>query len=245
MIIDFHVHFGKGENAEDPVQSNIDAKTILEYASEANVTCSVLNPVNYSKYTKANEEVSQAVKEFSDKLIGLARVNPRNEDARSDLKKALEHLGLKGLRLRPGHDGFNLNEANVLDLLQECRNYNVPVVIDAVKDANQIIKLVEGNPTTNIVLMHLGDFGNWKWQNTLRYVEMAVNHENFYMGTCFFIIQKLFEEGAKKASHKILYGSDSPNLHPAVEIEKIKVLNLPATVEKQILGENAKKILKI
>lgn len=245
MIIDFHVHFGKGENAEDPVQSNIDAKTILEYASEANVDCCVLNPVNYHEYSRANEEVSQTVKKFGNKLIGLARVNPRNENTRSELKKALKDLGLKGLRLRSGHDGFSLNDGNVSDLIQDCGNYNVPVVIDAVNDANQIIKLVEDNPTTDIVLMHLGDFANWDWQNTLRYVEMAVNHENFYVGTCFFIIQKLFEEGAKKASHKILFGSDSPNLHPAVEIEKIKVLNLPATVEKQILGENAKKLLKI
>jgi len=244
MIIDFHVNFGKGESMEDPL-SNIDAKTILKYASEANVTYSVLNPVKYNDYSKANEEVSQAVKEFGNKLIGLARVNPRDENARSDLKKALENLGLKGLRLRPGHDGFSLNDANVLDLIQNCENYNVPLIIDAVKDVNQIIKLVKDNPTTTIVLMHLGDFGNFDSKNVKSYVEMVVTHENFYLGTCFFVIQGLFEEAAKKAPHKILFGSDSPNLHPAVEIEKIRVLNLPATLENQILGANARKLLKI
>jgi hypothetical protein len=49
----------------------------------------------------------------------------------------------------------------------------------------------------------------------------------------------LLEQAVQRAgAKKILFGTDGPWLHPAVELAKVKALNLSPANERLILGEN-------
>ena len=63
------------------------------------------------------------------------------------------------------------------------------------------------------------------------------------MGSDIFENLKLAVERA--GAEKLLFGSDAPVYHPAVERRKIELLELSRSDEARILGENACKILKL
>ena len=48
-----------------------------------------------------NDELAKYVESHSDKLIGFASINPRRSDAPRELRRCVEDLGLKGLKLYP------------------------------------------------------------------------------------------------------------------------------------------------
>jgi hypothetical protein len=52
------------------------------------------------------------------------------------------------------------------------------------------------------------------------------------------------EQAVKRAgARKILFGTDGPWLHPAVELSKVRALNLTATDERLVLGENLLRLI--
>jgi uncharacterized protein len=72
-----------------------------------------------------------------------------------------------------------------------------------------------------------------------------VHHPNVYGDTSGVRRFDYVVQAVKRAgSHKIIFGSDGPWLHPGVEIEKIHLLGLPPQEEALVLGGNAIRLLK-
>jgi hypothetical protein len=55
----------------------------------------------------------------------------------------------------------------------------------------------------------------------------------------------LVEAVKRGGAHKVLFGSDGPWLHPALELQKIRLLGLPADREESILGKNLLRLIKM
>lgn len=63
-------------------------------------------------------------------------------------------------------------------------------------------------------------------------------------GLCGVRYWECLVQAVKRAGpHKILFGSDGPLLHPAVELYKIKMLGLPAAQQALITGNNIPRLL--
>ncbi len=62
-----------------------------------------------------------------------------------------------------------------------------------------LLKLVKAHPDLTIIIMHMGSFDNWDWKNTKAYVELIQEIPNFYMASCFFIIQSFLQDALNKA----------------------------------------------
>jgi predicted TIM-barrel fold metal-dependent hydrolase len=43
--------------------------------------------------------------------------------------------------------------------------------------------------------------------------------------------------------HKLLFGSDGPQLHPGVELHKVRMLRLPPDAERLVMGGNLLRLL--
>ena len=54
-----------------------------------------------------------------------------------------------------------------------------------------------------------------------------------------YLVQAVKRAGAGK----LVFGSDGPWLHPALELEKIRLLRLPRAAEARVLGGNARKLI--
>jgi uncharacterized protein len=70
-------------------------------------------------------------------------------------------------------------------------------------------------------------------------IDHLVRHPNIYADTSGVRRFDLLEQAVKRAgAKKILFGTDGPWLHPAVELAKIYALNLLVEDEKLVLGGN-------
>jgi predicted TIM-barrel fold metal-dependent hydrolase len=245
MIVDACAQLGSGDLAGDLLESGISAEMVIKNMEFAGVTKSVIYPVTWKDYDKGNREIYDVCNKYKNMFIPLARINPMMPGSIELLEKCIKEYGFKGLRLRPYHDGFSLKASEVFKALDIARRYKVPVEVDAEKSTDAIIDIVEKYNDIPIILMHLGDFDNWVWQNTLVYIDMLQKKPNFYMCSCFEIMHFFLEEGIHKAPEKIVFGSDSPTLPPAMELKRIEMMKLSNDVYEKITGKNLLNIFRL
>jgi len=75
-------------------------------------------------------------------------------------------------------------------------------------------------------------------------VDQLCRFPNVYADTSGVRYWECLVQAVKRAGlHKILFGSDGPLLHPAVELSKIKMLRLPPSQQALITGGNTARLL--
>lgn len=243
MIIDSHAHMGKGYDLTNPIQSNIPPERILKMAREAGVDRTIVFPVDYPEYSGAMKEIRNAVKKYPAELIGYARVSPDNDNAIEVMTTAIEEYGFKGLKLHPGNDKWKVNSPATRKVLNHVRKYNIPVLFDPVVQLEDIFALIDEYDDINFIIAHMGGFYDWKIME--RCITLAEAKKNIYLDTPFAMVHVMLKEAAKRIPDKLLMGTDSPAIHPSVEMEKIRSLGLKKEVEAKILGENIRRLIQL
>jgi len=176
----------------------------------------------------SNEYVSKVVDYDPKRLIGFASVVPNPADfAIKELKYAIQELGLRGLKLHPGMQGFCLRSPHVWRVLRFSGELGVPVIIHTMfgdfstlyfkaypapwlNSAEDYALLPFISPETLIILAHMG--GSFHFEDAL---EIATN-PNVYVDTSYSLITTvmrigldLFAEYVRAlGSEKFIFGSD-------------------------------------
>jgi predicted TIM-barrel fold metal-dependent hydrolase len=95
---------------------------------------------------KANDYMASLVRQWPDRFIGMAAVNPRYRGvaaAVSELVRSIEDLGLSGLKLYPMYDHWAVNDrALAYPIFEAARDLGIPVMIH-----------MSTTPVTDTVLM--------------------------------------------------------------------------------------------
>ena len=245
MIIDFHAHVGKGmEGSTDLLQTNIAPSCVIDCAKEAGIDKTVVFPVTYTahRYDEANEEIAHAVEENPRSLIGFARIAMTN-DAVKLLTRAVEELSLRGLKLHYACDGFSIRTRRLHEVLDAAGELGIPVIFHSIGIVPQLIKLAHRHTQTAIVFGHMG--GLWNCDAIRLCIHAARELPNVYLETSGMLVSWLLDEAAITVPHKVLFGSDSPALHPSVELMKVRCLHLDPERERQILADNAMRLLSL
>jgi len=245
-IIDVCAQLGSGDKKGDILESGITVQKILEHMDYAKVSKSVIYPVTWKNYKgKANLEICEAVEKYPDRFIGFARVNPNSKDAEEILIEALDEYNFKGIRLRGYHDQFTMDSKGIERIFDIAKERKLPIAVDGEKDRSTLVRLVKEYPDLTIIIMHMGSFDNWDWKNTKAYAELIQVAPNFYMASCFFIIQSFLKNALEKTPNKIIFGSDSPTLPPSMELKRIETMELEPDQYDMVAGGNLAKILCI
>jgi predicted TIM-barrel fold metal-dependent hydrolase len=244
MTIDFHAHVGMGTpGSTDPEQINMPPGRTVQGAREAGIHKTVVFPVQYltHEYPGANAEVAAAVAEYPEELIGFARVNPGNPEAPDQVRAAVEHLGLRGLKLHHACDWFELDSPEVRQLLVLCGELGAPVLIHSDREVVfKIIRLAEDVPQTAIVFGHMGmDSASMR-----ECVGAAMRLPNVYLETSQTRDGAVLNEAARQCPDRVLFGTDAViGLEKRREMAKVLRLDCSEEVKAQILGGNAVRLL--
>ncbi len=241
MIIDSHAHVGRGYYMDDPIQSLIPVERVLKMAREAGVDRTIIFPVNYPEYSGAMKEIHEAVRKYPNEVMGYARINPENENAMETLRVAIEEYGFKGLKLHPGNDKWKVDSPHTRRALEKARGYGIPVLFDPVKELPDIFALTREYPDITFIIAHMGGFYNWKTMEDC--IRLAESRKNVNLDTPFAMVEIMLQKAAERIPDKLLFGTDSPAIHPAVEMEKIRSLKISKEVQEKILGGNISRIL--
>jgi hypothetical protein len=126
---------------------------------------------------------------------------------------------------------------------EAAREFNLPVIVDVAGKAHVIDMFATQYPSVRFIIAHLGSFAD-DWRAHERVVEQLVRYPNVLADTSGVRRFDYLVQAIKRAGPgKLVFGSDGPWLHPALELEKIRLLRLPREAEARVLGGNARKLI--
>lgn len=234
LIIDSHCHYGKGDGLTGPWDTSAPLKEFIKWSAEAGISKTVLFAAFNSNYTDANEKVASLVNRHPEKFFGYAFVNASRDKGRifSMIKTAVEAYNFCGIKCHRYDARISREICNT------ARHFALPVLYDVMGEI-QTVELIAGEyPEVNFIIPHLGSFADdWKAQQA--FVDKLVKHKNVYTDTSGVRRFDLLKEACERAgTHKILFGTDGPWLHPAAELAKIYALKCKPGDEQLILAGN-------
>jgi predicted TIM-barrel fold metal-dependent hydrolase len=266
QIIDFHVH-PPLDAEEKGVNPQSIAEELLNLMDKSGISKAVILPI--APYI-SNNYIYRIVEVEPRRLVGFASVVPNPADrAVKELERAVSDLGLRGLKLHPGMQGFCLRSTHVWKVLRRAGELGIPVIIHALwmDESSLYFKspykpwenpledyalLPYIAPETRLIYAHMGGLLHFKE------VFNIATHRNVYLDTSYSIITITREVGLERLAHyikllgaeKVLFGSDTvpgltpEDLGPKKQIELINRFPLGEEEKEKILFKNAQKLLE-
>jgi predicted TIM-barrel fold metal-dependent hydrolase len=234
MIIDCHCHAGRGDGLTGPWDTAAPLGRYLRRCARAGIERSVIFAAFHSDYRAANREVARLVASRPDRLYGFAFVHADRDRGRvrEMVREAVQWHGFVGIKVHR-HDARITRE-----ICEAAREASVPVLYDIVGEASVLELLADQYPDVNFIIPHLGSFAD-DWGAQLAVIDHLVRHANIFADTSGVRRFDLLEQALRRAgSTKVLFGSDGPWLHPALELAKVRLLGLRPHEESQVLGGN-------
>ena len=202
-----------------------------------------------------NDNVADFVKKYPEKFIGFACIDVPAHDAMDQLEYAITSLDLKGVKLVPPAQKFDISDnkydplwkkmidlniplwthtAHLVSIIGAITKYGHPMLVDVLASKHQDLTIIMG---------HMGI--PWFWDAW----GVVVRHPNIYIDISAY--PELypwfpFEAFSKfNAEDKVLFASDHPLKHWNEVIPAFKEVPISDGFRRKILGENAKKLLEL
>jgi predicted TIM-barrel fold metal-dependent hydrolase len=250
MIIDAHVHIGKGEFGtleelkRDMEKAKVD-KAVL-------VPGGMMDVRKLTKYITGEEKpqgdyipndiVEKIIKEEPGKFYGLYCVNPlKRKEAVEELEAGIKN-GFSGLKLAPLVHGFSLASQTVMELADLCGQYGVPFYSHTLYSPGASTKkmgaLAKEFPKTNFIIGHMG-FG----PADVDAMDYATAYDNVFLETSQGSYAGILTALQKCGSTKLIFGSEFPLYKPNISLMLIKELGCNEGDLDNILYKNIQQLL--
>ena len=239
MIIDCHCHAGEGDGFTGPWDTAAPIDRYLARARAAGIDRTVVFSAFHSDNAVANRRVAEVVAQYPTRLVGFAFVNSQADRGRVHqlVKTAVDRYNFCGIKVHQ-HDGRISRE-----ICDVARRFDLPVLYDVMGEVTTMDLVAREYPDVRFIVPHLGSFGD-DYRAQMATIDLLVRFPNVYADSSGVRRFDLLEMAVIRAgAHKLLFGSDGPWLHPAVEIAKIRALGLRPDEERKMLGGNLVRLL--
>jgi predicted TIM-barrel fold metal-dependent hydrolase len=179
-------------------------------------------------------------------LYGLVWANPRLPGAVEETRRLLDEPGsrFRGVKLHPLLDGYHPDDAIVHPIIELLIERRLPALIHCGHPIFtlpwSIEELIRRYPDARIILGHMGH-GNIIHINGA--IDVAARNPNVYLETSGMPMHTKIAEAVERVGpDRVLYGSDAPFHHPAVELTKVRVSGLTPDLALRVLGENGRRL---
>lgn len=238
MRIDAHTHI-----SNDPERLGRTAEDLLNMLQEYDLDAATAFAGGRTpkELAKANDYVAEVTKRYPKQIIGFAMVNPcHGETAIKELGRAITRLGLKGLKLHPPGQGFDVGDMEVMGpLFDKVVELGIPVGIHCglrVHDNPwRIGLLAERYPEATIFMLH-SNFGGADRVGTKWVAERARNviFETSATAEPSFVKELVAVAGKER----VVYGSDWPALSPRLGLAIVEAAGLTEEELEAVMGGN-------
>jgi predicted TIM-barrel fold metal-dependent hydrolase len=111
-------------------------------------------------YWVPDEYIAEFVGRAPDKLVGFAACDPTQEGALAELRKGIEELGLRGVKMMPMYAGFDPRDERCQPIYAYCQEQKLPILFHSGTTFNQDAPLGYTRP--------------WLWDEVgMRYPELS------------------------------------------------------------------------
>lgn len=268
MIIDFHTHIFPPAIAPRTVEAlkagalrvagvdmaaytDATADGLRRSMREHGIDLSVVMPIA-TKPTQT-ETINRYAKEVScDGLVSFGSLHPENDDPEGILE-GLAEAGFVGIKLHPEFQNFYIDSPESLRILRCAERLGLLVMLHTGADVGvpppvhctpeRLRGILDHVSGENIIAAHMGGFDLWE------------DAERYLVGTPFYfdtavVADFLDADTAKRmilahGVEKILMASDSPWTDQGRSVTYIREMGLSPADTEQILGGNARRLLKL
>jgi predicted TIM-barrel fold metal-dependent hydrolase len=234
VIIDALTEFGPGFATDTPLQSPavpLSADTLVAEMDRVGVDRALVHAPRWlggtaakdfvdPNYEAANEAIAEGIRKHPDRLIGIARVNPKcGSLAVAELDKCLTRRGFKGLYLDNAGEGISYADTKLLSpLLALCAAKRVPVMAYtwiAPSQPFQLVTIAKAFPAVNFIMVHSG------WRLSMDAALVAEAASNVYFETSDG------NAGAARFARqrfpgRVVFGTNYPHNLPEVELQRVR-----------------------
>jgi predicted TIM-barrel fold metal-dependent hydrolase len=203
----------------------------------------------------SNDEIAEYTRAYPQRFIGVATVDlSKPVAAVRELERVVLELGCKALRIVPWLWQLPPNHRLYYPLYVKCIELDIPFCTQ-VGHTGPLMPSETGRPVPyldevaldfpelRIVGGHIGH----PWTDEM--IGLAWKHDNVFIDTSAYLPRyyppQLLQFMRSYGSHKVLFGSNFPQLPLTRCIQQISELGLSAEVEARFLHENARRIFKL
>jgi uncharacterized protein len=240
MIIDCHCHAGPGEGLDSPWSTAAPLEAYLRRARAAGIDRTVIFSARHTDYARANANVARIAARRPDRFICFAVVHARRDAGRirSMVGHAVQRWGFRGIKVHRYEAAATREVAGI------ARLFRLPVLYDVFGQPWRIEPIAAQYPDVNFIIPHLGSFAD-DWRVHTQVIDQLARLPNVYADVSGvkrfdYVVEAVRRGGARK----VLFGSDGPWLHPALELQKIRLLGLPPEDEALVLGRNLLRLIR-
>ncbi|MDB5076274.1 MAG: hypothetical protein JWO42_2453 [Chloroflexi bacterium] len=242
QIFDAHTHVDESESLGwfDPPEK------IIGLMDEAGIAQAVIMgyhdcpgaPVDAIAY------VAAAVERYPDRLVALARLNPRFGATAEDLLvEAITRYGMKGLKLHPVSCGMHPANPMTVRLIRRAAQFGAPTLFHCGDEDYtlpfEIAGAAEACPEASIILGHMGGY-----YHVDDAIAVARRYSNIYLETSAMPYPERIKEAVEAiGAERVLFGSDGPGCNPWLELQKVRQAGLTVEQETLVCGENLRQLL--
>ncbi len=233
VIIDAHCHAGEGDGFTGPWDTGAPLGRYLLRARRAGIGRTVLFPAFHTDYREANRRLATFIAGAPHRFFGFAFVHAARDRGRiADLVDEAVCHGFCGNTVH-GHAARITRE--VCDV---ARRFSLPVLYDVAGEVSVVDLIAPAYPDVSFIIPHLGSFAD-EWKAQRAFLDPLARYPNVFTDTSGVRRFDLLAEAVQRAgARKILFGTDGPWLHPAIELAKVRELRLSGPEEADILGRN-------
>lgn len=209
----------------------------------------------FNDYERGNDEVIQATRDYPDRFVGYAVINPHYVDyAEAELERCFQAPGMKGIKIHPAsyvHD-YPINGPNYGPVWKFAAEHGCPVLTHAGPRTERhncgphlIAEVARSNSGVNIIIAHCGSYD--AWDSLDEHIDIVEKYDNLHVdisgmarlcGVVEYLVQRL-------GADRVLFGSDATDLSFEAEFGHVVYARITDKDKEKILGLNAAKLLRL
>ena len=243
-VIDIHGHVGSW----DHIAMIDNAETMLRTMDAAGVDRACLFYIFDADSRAANDRTVSFTSCHPNRFIPFAYIFPAAPELMVDeAKRAIDELGCKAIKTYPPYTTVTIDDPIWDPLYEFVQERGLALITHTSSEWQSYPKylgeVARRFPGGNFISGHSGNMQEYRDQA----IAAAKAYSNFYLETCSTfrtpgVIEELVREGG---AERVLYGSDLPLMDPRSQIGKIITADISDEDKRRILGENARRLLKI
>lgn len=259
-IIDTHAHIypdkialkaakSIGDFYEIPMSLDGTVSRLLEQGKAAGISRFLVHSVavTWERARAINDFLAQEVAAHPAEFIGFGTLHPDHPEAEQELDRILS-LGLRGVKLHPDFQHFQLDDPAALRLFEAMAERNLPLLVHTgdyrydYSTPERMARALDHVPQLTAICAH---FGGWSvWSDAWK---ILAGRGNVYVDSCSSLYAIEPDEAVKiihrYGADKVFFGTDYPMWHPREELQRFMALPLTDEEREMILHKNFEKFI--
>jgi len=249
FVADVHVHIGPYPSKYQPISDGAETIRVMDLVGINQACVSASMGVFGEDMTNANDYIAGLLKEYPDRFIGMAVLNPNlYRDLPEEIDRCFMNLGMKTVKIHPHLHNCPITDSRYQPVFEGAERYGYPILSHSgygeLEDSPEMfLDLACKYPDVNIIIGHSGNSPRGLEIS----LEIAKERPNIYLDTSGWAfshpgaVEYAVEEiGAER----IIFGSDFSWIAASYALGIIAHSRLNATEKSVILGKNLRKLLK-